>query len=236
MTSRDGRVSSTTYNAQMQTSPPPFYQRYQPWRRGVEVGYWVVQYLVSALTNSITVTMDVERAQLGFKAWQPVVWETSSAVIGLVLVPAVVWFTRRFPLHLDTWRRVLPIHLVGSLLWSILHVLGMVALRKLAYASIGDHYDFGSWWREFGYEYLKDVRRITGAECGDGSSHSLVVAPLEDRHHLVVLLARVVIFSEVVDPFAQRATHRMPPLDLSLRLDRCRRECAEHQRGARCNS
>jgi len=162
VTSRDGRVSSTTYNAQMQTSPPPFYQRYQPWRRGVEVGYWVVQYLVSALTNSITVTMDVERAQLGFKAWQPVVWETSSAVVGLVLVPAVVWFTRRFPLHLDTWRRVLPIHLVGSLLWSILHVLGMVALRKLAYASIGDHYDFGSWWREFGYEYLKDVRSYAG--------------------------------------------------------------------------
>ena len=162
MTSRDGRVSGTAYNAQMQTSPPPFYQRYQPWRRGVEAGYWVVQYLVSALANSITVNMDVRRLHLSFSAWQPVVWETSSALVALALVPAVVWFTRRFPLHLDTWRRMAWVHLLGSLVWSVLHVAGMVAIRKAVYASVGDHYDFSPWWWEFGYEYLKDIRSYAG--------------------------------------------------------------------------
>ncbi len=162
MTSRDGRVSGTAYNAQMQTSPPLFYQRYQPWRRGVEAGYWVVQYLVSALANSITVNMDVRRLHLSFSAWQPVVWETSSALVALALVPAVVWFTRRFPLHLDTWRRMAWVHLLGSLVWSVLHVAGMVAIRKAVYASVGDHYDFSPWWWEFGYEYLKDVRSYAG--------------------------------------------------------------------------
>ena len=34
----------------------------------------------------------------------------------------------------------------------------MVALREAAYAAQGDDYDFGPWMREFGYEYLKDVR------------------------------------------------------------------------------
>jgi len=146
----------------MDPTPPNLYQRYQPWRRSFETGFWVAQYLVGALANSITVNMDVRRGHLDFSAWQPVVWETSSAVTALALVPAVVWFTRRFPLHLDDWRRLLPLHLLGSLAWSVLHVAGMVAIRKLAYASVGDSYDFGSWWRESGYEYLKDVRSYVG--------------------------------------------------------------------------
>ena len=74
------------------------------------------------------------------------------------LVQLVVWYSRRMSLHLDNWRRALPLHLLGSVCWSILHVAGMVALRKLAYAAQGTHYDFGKWPREFGYEYLKDIR------------------------------------------------------------------------------
>jgi DNA-binding LytR/AlgR family response regulator len=38
----------------------------------------------------------------------------------------------------------------------------MDALRKLAYALQGSVYDFGSWPREFGYEYLKDLRSYAG--------------------------------------------------------------------------
>ena len=146
----------------MDPTPPTFHQRYQPWRRSVEAGFWIAQYLVGALANSITVNMDVRRLHLGFSAWQPVVWETSSSLVALALVPGVVWFTRRFPLRLDDWRRLLALHLLGSVAWSLLHVAGMVAIRKAVYASAGDSYDFGSWWREFGYEYLKDVRSYAG--------------------------------------------------------------------------
>ena len=146
----------------MQTDAPTLHQRYLPVRRSFEAGFWVLQYLISAAANSITVNMDVQRLQLAFNPWQPVVWETSSALVALALVPAVVWFTRRWPLHLDNWRRVLPLHLLASIVWSVLHVAGMVALRKMAYASQGQHYDFGTWWWEFGYEYLKDVRTYVG--------------------------------------------------------------------------
>jgi hypothetical protein len=138
------------------------WERYRPWRPWVEPGFWIVQFLVSAIANSITVNMDVERLHLAFQAWQPVVWETSSGLVALALVPAVAWFTRRWPLYLDNWRRMLPVWLLASVAWSALHVAGMVALRKLAYASVGDAYDFGAWWREFGYEYLKDVRSFAG--------------------------------------------------------------------------
>ena len=162
-TSRGLDAGRSPYNARMDTPPASLYQRYQSWRPLVEPGFWIVQCLISTVANSITVNMDVRRAHLEFAAWQPVVWEASSAIVSLALVPALVWFTRRFPLHLDTLRRTLPIHLLGSLVWSALHVAGMVALRKLAYASAGGHYDFGQWWWEFGYEYLKDVRTYAGA-------------------------------------------------------------------------
>ncbi|MBN8741469.1 MAG: LytTR family transcriptional regulator [Lysobacterales bacterium 69-70] len=132
--------------------------RYQPWRRSAEIGFWVVAFLVNAVFNSLTVLMDVQRARLDFAPWKPAVWETSSGLLILLLVPTVVWFTRRFPLHRDTWRRHLPWYLPASVVWSLAHVAGMVALRKLAYASQGEHYDFGNWPLEFGYEYLKDVR------------------------------------------------------------------------------
>ncbi len=150
------------------TSPQPAsrdpgaWERYRPWRPWVEPGFWIVQFLVAAVANSITVNMDVSRLDLAFEAWQPAVWETSSGLVALALVPAVAWFTRRWPLHLDNWRRMLPVHLAASVAWSALHVAGMVGLRKLAYASVGDSYDFSPWWREFGYEYLKDVRTYGG--------------------------------------------------------------------------
>ncbi len=138
------------------------WERYQPYRRVVEVGYWVTGAVISAASNTATALLDIRRAGLSFHAWEPAVWEWSSSLLMLALVPAVVWFTRRFPVHLDNWRRALPLHMLASLAWSVLHVAGMVALRKLAYAMQGTHYDFGNWPREFGYEYLKDIRSYAG--------------------------------------------------------------------------
>lgn len=166
MTSRDRYCAGFGHNARMPTTPTSgsatAWDRYRPWRRIVEVGYWVVGAVLSAAANSATAVMDIRRAGLDFAAWEPAVWEWSSSLVALALVPAVVWYTRRVPIHLDTWRRALPLHLLGSVAWSLLHVGGMVALRKLAYTTQGTVYDFGDWPREFGYEYLKDIFSYAG--------------------------------------------------------------------------
>ncbi len=138
------------------------WDRYQPYRRVAEIGYWVFGCLFSALGNSATKVMDIRRSGLAFEAWEPVAWEWSSGLAMLALVPAVVWYSRRVPLHLEDWKRTLPLHLLGSVAWSVLHVAGMVALRKLAYSVQGAHYDFGNWTQELGYEYLKDLRTYAG--------------------------------------------------------------------------
>lgn len=137
-------------------SPVPF--RSHARRRAFEIGFWVVTTLINAVANSVTVLMDIRRTRLDFGAWEPVTWEWSSAVLMLALVPAVVWFTRRVPLHWDTWRRTLPLYVLASLVFSLAHVLGMVAIREVVYAAHGAEYDFGPWLEQLGYEYLKDVR------------------------------------------------------------------------------
>lgn len=126
-------------------------------RRWLEIGFWVAAVVLSAIGNTITVGMEMRRAGLEHHPLEPAVWEWSSNLVILALVPAVVLFTRRFPLHLDTWRRRLPGYVLASAVYCVLHVLGMVALRKVVYATAGASYDFGYWPRQLAYEYVKDI-------------------------------------------------------------------------------
>jgi len=122
------------------------------------IGFWVAVFLVTGLGNTATGLMDAQRDGLAIAPWQMLTWEMSSVITSLILLPAVLAACARWPLHADTWRRRLPLYLLGSVLWSILHVAGMVLMRKGVYALLGDHYSFGEVWSRWGYEYLKDVR------------------------------------------------------------------------------
>jgi hypothetical protein len=141
----------------MHDAPRTAYARYEPWRRVAESGYWIVLTLFNAAANSITALIDIRRAGLGFATWEPVLWEWSSGLAWLALIPGIAWFTRRYPLHWAGWRAQLLRHLGASVVVSLLHVLGMVAQRVLVYRMHGLDYDFG-WSVALGYEYLKDIR------------------------------------------------------------------------------
>jgi hypothetical protein len=127
-------------------------------RRWAEFGFWVAVAVIGTVGNTITVAMELRRAGLSFHPFEPAVWEGSSHLVLLALVPAVAWFTRRFPLHPDTWLRRLPLYLLGSIAFSLLHVVAMLALRKAIYALVGESYEFGHWPRQLLYEYVKDIR------------------------------------------------------------------------------
>jgi hypothetical protein len=137
----------------------PTYERYLPWKRWAEAGFWVAMIGANFIANSITTLMDFRRGESGVQAWEPAVWEASSAVMWLlVLLPAMAWFTRRFPFLWGDWRRQMVRYVGASLVVCVVHVVGMVALRTLAYRIQGMSYDFGPWPRELFYEYLKDIR------------------------------------------------------------------------------
>lgn len=134
----------------------PGFDIYQRWRRPFEVGAWVAFFVLNGIFNSINSRLD----HAGAAAWEPWLWEWSSLLALLALLPGVIALERRWPIRFDNWRRNLPLHLLFSVPFSLIHVSAMHLLRRLGYFIAGEHYDaFGaSWWVNFGYEYLKDVR------------------------------------------------------------------------------
>jgi DNA-binding LytR/AlgR family response regulator len=107
-----------------------------------------------AVVNVLTIRHDAPR--LGTLA--PAIWEGSSALVTMVIfaIPAAVaiWTFREKP----RWWRAAPVHLLAVVVYSILHVSGFVALRKLAYLAFMDGpYEFGSLSSEFPYEFRKDL-------------------------------------------------------------------------------
>ena len=150
-------------------TPPPaatdaqtWLARYRPWQAVVEPALWAFFFCGQAALNSVTVWFDIERVRLNFAAWEPAVWEWSSNLVLLALVPAVIAFERRFPLTWNTWRAHGRWHALASVAFSVVHVVAMVGLRKLAYATQNAQYDFGHWPQELFYEYLKDFRAYSG--------------------------------------------------------------------------
>lgn len=151
----------------MPTKPDPSRDRLEAWllrhQAGIAIGFWVLTLGTGFIGNTVEVGMELRRAGIAHDPWEPAVWEGSSHLVVLALVPVLVWFTRRYPPRLEDWRKRLPLYLLASLAYAALHVLGMVALRELAYAWMGGNYDFGHWPRQFFYEYVKDVRSFTVA-------------------------------------------------------------------------
>ncbi|MET0540381.1 MAG: LytTR family transcriptional regulator, partial [Variovorax sp.] len=139
-------------------APRNLFERYRPYQRRVLVAIWIAVMALQGAFNSVVAVIDARSAGRDLPSWQPVTWELSSTLALLALVPAVIAFERRFPLHLSTLRRNLLWHLAASVVFSLVHVVSMVALRHLAYAAAGLQYDFGDWRARWPYEYLKDVR------------------------------------------------------------------------------
>lgn len=163
MESGDEAAAVHTYNRPMSANTDPGArsgaERLLAVRRPLEVGYWLLSCTLSAIGNTLTTRIDVARAGLPFADWEIATWEASSALSLLILVPVVVAFTARWPVHFDNWLRRVPLYLLASVAWSLLHVGLMVGMRKLVYAMQGTTYVFGD---AFGYEYLKDARTFLG--------------------------------------------------------------------------
>lgn len=124
----------------------------------LEIAAWLLFAVGNTTANTFVALIALRRDRPSFPAWEPAIWESSSALLMLGLLPFLVLFTRALPLQWDNLLRRLPVYLLASIVFSLLHVGGMVGLRKLAYWMMGSHYDFGSWPGEFIYEYLKDIR------------------------------------------------------------------------------
>ena len=119
-----------------------------PWL--VYVACWLLVGLYLGLNASIGAGAEVA-------TWKPFVWELSSALIIMLLVLVVYRFEQRFRIDSRPRFRIVIAHAAGLLVFSAVHTTVMVLLRQLAYAAMGQSYDFGSTWVRGFYELQKDV-------------------------------------------------------------------------------
>jgi two-component system, LytTR family, sensor kinase len=132
------------------TAPPPR-RRILPW-----IGY-AGAWLGIGLWLGINVVIGHRNSGSHVPAWEPMTWGLSSAAVIALLAIAVYRFERRYPLSGSDWLRRLPIHIPAAIVFSLVHTLGMVGIRKIVYALNGGSYDFGDPSLAFIYELQKDL-------------------------------------------------------------------------------
>jgi two-component system LytT family sensor kinase len=101
--------------------------------------------------------IDLRSVRPALAPWKPFVWESSSVVVIFALIPLIVRFERRFKLDARPRSRILLAHIAGAVVFSIVHTGGMVLIRKLTYALVGESYDFGNVLIGGVYELQKDL-------------------------------------------------------------------------------
>jgi len=118
----------------------------------------IYSYGVSLTLVGLIVTLNVLTVVHGMPhlGWlEPIIWEGSSWLSFAVVFP-LMWIGYRLAPPNVRPRWWLAIHIPGAVIWSFAHVMGFVAMRKLAYWAMGSHYLFGDFWPNFLYELRKD--------------------------------------------------------------------------------
>ncbi|MDE2070966.1 MAG: LytTR family transcriptional regulator [Gammaproteobacteria bacterium] len=127
------------------------------WRvRGWQIVFFAALVLAFATVNVFTALANKASDGIVLSPWEPVVWEFSSAILIWLLIPVIAWFNSRVLISARSWRWAVPLHLLATVPFSVIHVSGMVGLRTLAYHIAGRQYDFGAPLANWIYEYRKD--------------------------------------------------------------------------------
>lgn len=117
---------------------------------------WAAIFAVSIATRTYVGGADM--------AWrgQPVSFdrvlaiEVASHIVVAALVPVLYWLHRRWPI--TGGLRNVAIHVLAVVPFSIVHTLGMAALRLLWFSGIlGEAYSFPLTFERLAYEFAKDV-------------------------------------------------------------------------------
>jgi hypothetical protein len=120
-------------------------------RRTFWYGYATTAVFAGVVNLLNVLTIQHDRPRLGFL--EPAIWEGSSW-LSLLAFFWIAWvFWRLAPLRTPPrWGQLL--HIPGAAIYSLAHVGGFIALRKLAYWALGSRYVFGE---NFLYELPKDA-------------------------------------------------------------------------------
>lgn len=132
---------------------------FQKYKLRYEIFIFISYFFINSTLLASSEIMEAQRnnASLPFEIWEPFVWEYSSAISTLVLLPFIFMLLRNIPFNWQAIRYSLFQYFVAASVFSLLHVGIMVGLRKLSYFIVQRSYDFGNLGFELFYEYRKDL-------------------------------------------------------------------------------
>jgi hypothetical protein len=112
-----------------------------------------------AVVNALTLIADAERFGIARDPRHIWLLEVSSIVVIVALIPALALWERRFPLEPGRWPTLIAAHVAGSLVYSLLHIVGMAAVRVVLFRVLfGVSFDVtDDPLGDLIYEYRKDV-------------------------------------------------------------------------------
>lgn len=124
----------------------------------------LASFPIIAAINAASWWTDAVRMGLTVDPLQPWLYEFTSIVAILALVPLVILLERRFPLTPGKLVRTLAALAAGSVAFSLLHVAGMVLLRTLLAPLVlgGSYWFFDDPLTDLIYEFRKDVFPYAG--------------------------------------------------------------------------
>lgn len=127
------------------------------WRRVMLI--CLCSFPAVAAINALSQQTDAVRMGSAIDPALPWIYELTSVGTMLLLVPLVILLERRFPLVPGNIARSLAALAAGSVLFSLLHVAGMVLLRTALVPSLvgGDYTFFDEPLTDLVYEYRKDL-------------------------------------------------------------------------------
>jgi DNA-binding LytR/AlgR family response regulator len=130
--------------------------------RGISGGDWLLYGAVALVSLGVGIVNALSKAQ--DVAWRggvydvrtPLFWEISS-IVTIILVAPVLFVAVRRMRHVAGWPLRIGLAVAAILVFSGLHIAGMVWLRKLAMFLAGGAYDFHFSAATLLYEFRKDV-------------------------------------------------------------------------------
>lgn len=119
--------------------------------------------LIQTSINASSLLMEALNEGDPTPAWNWFVLEYSSGISMLALFPLVLFFVNQFPLGWPQIKKTIGWHVLGTLLFTVLHIVLMALLRKLIfYLAAGSTYTLGALSWQLPYEYRKDAWTYAG--------------------------------------------------------------------------
>jgi hypothetical protein len=123
------------------------------WR---QIAAWAVLLIVSVFAHAYVEALNEARRGMTGIFDRVLAIEVSSHIVVAALLPVLYWMHRRWPV--GGGPRNIAIHVLGLVPFSLIHTIGMAALRLLWFSAIlGEAYSFPITFDRLAYEFAKDI-------------------------------------------------------------------------------